>query len=230
MKIRADIESKSGRIEVNFTVDALVIAGWAGRDRDKMEAHIRELEELGVARPRTTPTFYRVSSARLTREATIQHTGGDSSGEAEAVLLAANGALYVGLGSDHTDRTVESYGVTVSKQLCDKPVSGTFWPLDEVVGHWDSLMLRAWTVIDGERVLYQEGALSELLPPAELVRGYAGSDALKDGVAMLCGTMPAIGGIRAGERFECELSDPVLSRRIALAYNIDVLPIVEEMA
>lgn len=227
-EITARIHSAEGPREGAFTIDTLVIAGWAGRDREKMEAHIRELEELGVARPHATPTYYRVSAARLSQAVTIQNTGDASSGEAEAVLLAEGGALYVGLGSDHTDRRVEGYGVTVSKQMCDKPIARDFWPYDEVSDHWDSLMLRAWAVIDGQRVLYQEGPLAELLPPAALIEGYAGAGGLADGTAMLCGTMPAIGGIRPATRFECELHDPVLSRTIALAYNIDVLPIVED--
>lgn len=228
MQIMAQIDGSNGPTERAFTIDSLVIAGWAGRDRDKMEAHIRELEELGVARPQATPTFYRVSAARLNQHETIQNTGGQSSGEAEAVLLAQDGALFVGLGSDHTDRHVESYGVTVSKQMCDKPISRNFWRYDEVAAHWDQLILRAWAVIGGQRVLYQEGPLAELLPPAALIDGHCGAATLPDGTAMLCGTMPAIGGIRPAERFECELFDPVLSRTIALAYNIDILPIVED--
>ncbi len=228
MQITACVESAKGRHERTFDINALVIAGWAGRDRAKMEAHIRELEELGVARPKAMPTYYRVAAARLNTAPAIQHTGDTSSGEAEAMLLAQDGSLYLGLGSDHTDRKVEAYGVTVSKQMCDKPISDTFWPFEEVADHWDELMLRSWTVIDGARVLYQEGSLAELLSPESLIHGYAGADTLPCGTAMLCGTVPAIGGIRTAARFECELQDTVLSRRIALAYDIDVLPIAED--
>jgi hypothetical protein len=39
------------------------------------------------------------------------------------VLLASGGKTYVTVGSDHTDRKVETYGVTVSKQMCDKPIA-----------------------------------------------------------------------------------------------------------
>ena len=38
-------------------VDNLVIAGWTGRDRKAMEAHIEELAKLGVPRPATTITL-----------------------------------------------------------------------------------------------------------------------------------------------------------------------------
>ncbi len=47
------------------------------------------------------------------------------------------------------------------------------------------------------------------------------------GAAMFCGTMPAIGAhpvLRS--RFEMELDDPVLGRKITHAYDVDVLPII----
>ena len=42
------LESRNGRMPVAFTVENLVIAGWAGRNKEAMEHHIRELEALGV--------------------------------------------------------------------------------------------------------------------------------------------------------------------------------------
>src|ERR1700761_9603614 len=98
------------------TINDLVVAGWTGRDSSAVEHHIAELEAIGVARPRTVPCFYRVGANLLTTAATFDVTGSDASGEAEFVLLSLPQGLYVGLGSDHTDRKVEAYGVTVSKQ------------------------------------------------------------------------------------------------------------------
>ena len=60
---------------------------------------------------------------RLTQEDSIEVCGTDSSGEVEFVLIGWQGRIFVGLGSDHTDRKVESYSVTVSKQMCDKPIA-----------------------------------------------------------------------------------------------------------
>ena len=37
----------------------LVIAGWTGRDEAALRKHIKELAEIGVKPPRTTPIFYR---------------------------------------------------------------------------------------------------------------------------------------------------------------------------
>ena len=140
-------------------IDQAVIAGWTGRDAAAVEKHIKELEALGVKRPATTPIFYRVSAARLTTDDTIEAVGEASGGEVEFVLLQHDGRLWVGTGSDHTDREVEKYGVTVSKQMCDKPIAPAFWAFDDVAPHWDRLMLRAHVIEGGKRVLYQEGAV-----------------------------------------------------------------------
>lgn len=220
------VVSQDGRQDIEIEVKNLIIAGWAGRNKEAMEEHIKELEELGVARPASTPTYYRVAAARLTTAPVIEDTGTAGSGEVESVIFAHQGKLYVGLASDHTEREVETYGVTVSKQMCDKPVASTVWPFDEVKDHWDEMILRSFATIDGERVLYQEGSISGLLAPLDLIAGYTNNGKLADGTAMLGGTMPAIGGIRTATRFEGELEDPVLKRKISFSYDVLILPVL----
>lgn len=224
MSLAIKIASRDGDKTLSFTPKTLVIAGWAGRDKDAMEHHIQELEALGIARPARTPTYYRVSAARVTTSSVIEAAGPASSGEVEPAIFAANGTLYVGIGSDHTDREVEAYGVTVSKQMCDKPVSSVVWPFEEVADHWDSLILRSYIWENGERVVYQEGSVQGLLDPRDTMAGY--SDAgLQDGTVLFCGTIPAIGGIRTAPRFDAELEDPILNRIITFSYNIQAMPV-----
>lgn len=225
--INIDIETLNGAQAKAIEVNDLVIAGWAGRDADAMERHIRELEALGIARPRDTPIFYRVSTSRLSSGGVIEVIGGDSSGEVECVLLAQDGKLYVGIGSDHTDRKVETFGITASKQICEKPISTTFWPLDEVSEHWDELEIVSYATIGGERVLYQQGLVSGLLRPETLIEKYTGGDLLPDGTLMFCGTLPAIDGVRPGTAFECRLVDPVLPRELELRYQIKTLAVAD---
>jgi hypothetical protein len=134
-----------------------------------VEKHIAELEALGVRRPATTPIFYRVSAARLNTATEIEAVGVHSGGEVEFVLLQHGGRLWVGVGSDHTDREVETYGVTASKQMCDKPVAPVFWAFDDVAPHWDRLMLRAHVIENGERKIYQEGLVAAMLEPLDLI-------------------------------------------------------------
>ena len=222
---RMTLVDADGSRPISLDVRELVIAGWTARNVQAMEAHIAELEELGIPRPASTPTYYRNGARLLTTDAVIEVVGDTSSGEVEFVLFAHDGAFLVGLGSDHTDREVEKSGVTISKQMCPKPVAATLWRYDEVKDHWDDLVLRSHAVDRGERTLYQEGPVTTMRDPMELVAGYAGSQAARPGLAMFCGTLAVHGGVRPMERFEIELEDPVLGRRITHAYGITELPI-----
>jgi hypothetical protein len=216
----------SRRTEV--AIDDAIIAGWTGRDPAAVEKHVRELEALGVKRPASTPIFYRVGAARLTTDTEIEAVGTTSGGEVEFVLLQHDGRLWVGAGSDHTDREVEAYGVTVSKQMCDKPLAPEFWAFDEVAPHWDQLKLRAHVVENGERKLYQEGSVTAMLAPLDLIGRCVGSGgaALPENTIMYCGTLAARGGVRPMPRFEYEIEDPVLLRCIAHGYAVRILPIM----
>ncbi|WP_409527106.1 DUF2848 domain-containing protein [Rhizobium sp. P32RR-XVIII] len=201
-----------------------VVAGWTGRDVAAVEKHIAELEELGVKRPASTPIFYRVAATRLTTQEAVEVSGEDSSGEVEFVLMKVGGRIWVGVGSDHTDRKVETYSVTVSKQMCDKPISPEFWAYEDVAPHWDALVLRSYIVESGKRAVYQEGPVAGMLPPDGLLSRWNGGD-LEDGTLMFGGTLAVHGGIRPSSRFEIEIEDPVRQRKISHSYDIITLPV-----
>jgi hypothetical protein len=219
------IDARGTTTPLTLPIDQAVIAGWTGRDPVARDKHIAELEALGIRRPLTTPIYYRVSARRLTQEDSIEVCGSDSSGEVEFVLIGWQGRIFVGLGSDHTDRKVESYGVTVSKQMCDKPLAPVLWDFEEVAAHWDSLILRSYAWIKGKRELYQEGTCDAMLPVGELIRRGFTDGKLPDGCAMFGGTFAARGGIRPADRFEFELLDPVMKRTIRHAYDVITLPV-----
>jgi hypothetical protein len=210
----------------NVALARLIVAGWTGRDEAAVEKHIAELAAIGVKPPATTPIFYRAAAARVTLDDEIEVLGKASSGEAEFVLLQQDGRLWVGAGSDHTDREVEKYGVSVSKQMCDKPIAPDFWAYDDVAPHWDRLMLRAFISDPGRRTLYQEGPLTAMLDPLSLIGKFNGKGALDDATLMFCGTLAARGGVRPSEIFEFELDDPVLGRKIARSYRARTLPVL----
>ncbi|HAA90986.1 MAG: hypothetical protein CMM48_03225 [Rhodospirillaceae bacterium] len=202
----------------------LVIAGWTGRDKEAMEKHMAELEEIGIPRPATAPCFYRASAEQLTQGNRIQVVGPDSSGEVEFCMVALEDGLWIGIASDHTDRKVEAYDVAVSKQMCAKPVGRTLWRFDEVADHWDELLLKSEAVIDGETVPYQQGGVANMLEPARLIELYAGTgQSLASGTIMFGGTLAVIGGVRPGTRFSAVLEDPVLGRSMTLDYDIEFL-------
>lgn len=217
-------QDKRDRVAVQ--IDTLIVAGWAGRDAHAIEHHIEELAAIGVPRPSTVPLFYRIGTGQLSQTTHLQVLGPDTSGEVEPVVVALADGLWVTVGSDHTDRKAESAGVALSKQLCSKVVGTGLWRYDDVAPHWDSLILRAWATIDGQRVLYQEGAVSGLRSPADLMQRYSNTATLPPGSLMFGGTIGAIGGIRPGTRFEMELEDPVLQRKLNHAYDIEALPVV----
>jgi len=223
-------------------VDALIVAGWTGRDHAGVQHHIRELEALGVAPPSKVPLFYRTSAALLGRQPMIEVVGERSSGEAEPMLVHSEGRLWLGVASDHTDRALEAHSVALSKQVCAKPCAAGLWPLgelDEVLGErLDACELRSWISDDPDGddwTLYQEGTLGairpldELLrasPVAALSRAETNDPAGARTVAMLCGTLPAIGGVRPAAAFRFQLHDPSAGRTLEHAYRVLALPAI----
>jgi hypothetical protein len=211
-----------------IAVTQLVIAGWTGRDHDAVERHIAELAAIGVRRPRAIPSFYRLGRALLTTAPNVDVVGTDSSGEVEFVLVSAEDGIYVGVGSDHTDRKVEAYGVTVSKQICPKPIGPELWKLADLEPHWDRLRLRSHVTRNGKRLLYQDGSVSRMLAPGELIAQFPDSPGtLPAGTVMFCGTLTVEGEIGGGEKFEVELIDPVRRGSLTHEYTIQSLPIAD---
>ena len=205
-------------------VKNLVIAGWTGRNVAALEAHIKELEALGVKRPRSVPIFYRVAAQLLTNAAAIEVMADKSSGEVEFVLYALDDGMWIGVGSDHTDRKAETIGVTLSKQMCAKPVGSRLWRYDEVKPHWDKLVLRSYVPDGNKRRLYQEGPVTTMRSPEELIKLYTGGDRLAPGTAMFCGTFAVHGDVSYSGSFDMELEDPVLGRKLMHSYQIVSLP------
>jgi hypothetical protein len=202
-----------------------VVGGWTARDQDGLRHHIEELVKIGVPRPEKTPLFYRVSARRLTTDNAIEVLGDGSSGEVEWVMLKYGGRLWVGAGSDHTDRKIETQGISMAKQICDKPIAPRFWPYDEVADHWEQIELSSEIIINGNRQLYQKGLVAGLLAPETLLSLYRQDEGeMADGTLLFGGTMAAIGGVRPADHFIFTMRDPVLNREITHAYVIRVLP------
>lgn len=206
--------------------DTLIVAGWTGRDVKALQHHIEELAAIGVPRPSSVPVFYRNSVNILTQTTRLEVLGPDTSGEVEPVIFGLQDGMWLGVGSDHTDRKAETMGIALSKQLCGKVVGTALWRLDEVAGHWEQLIIRSYATIGGQRTKYQEGSLANMRTPADLLSLYDKSTQLKPGSVMFCGTVGAIGGIRPATRFEMEIEDPVLGRKLAHAYDVLPLPVV----
>ena len=208
--------------ECDFTIEHCYVAGWTGRDKSAVDHHIKELAAIGIAPPSTVPLYYRVSSALLTLQPTIEVLGEGTSGEVEPLLVQHNGKLFIGLASDHTDRDLEAHSVAASKQACPKPAASQLWNYSDVEDHIDSLLLRCSIFDNGEWISYQDGTLANIRPLADLIKG----SGFADNSAMLCGTLAAIGGVRPASRYKMELEDPVHGQTISMEYTVKQLPIV----
>lgn len=219
------LETLAGASSLPLTLERLIVAGWVGKDKAKLMHHIEELGKLGVPAPSRTPTYMNLSPAVLTTGDVVDVVGRESSGEVECVLFRGGAKVYLGVGSDHTDRGFEKYDIPASKQMCAKPLAPAVWDLDEVRDHLDELILRSWMTVNGRRRLYQEGRLADNLNVLEILEGIPADDGL--GLArfcLFCGTFPAIGGIAIGKRFEFEVEDPVHRRKIRHHYRVRCLP------
>jgi hypothetical protein len=216
---------------VSVVPTALVIAGWTGRDAAAVEHHIEELAALGVARPSRVPLYYRVSHGQLTQSERIEVLGPASSGEAEPVMVRANGRWWLTVGSDHTDRQVESYSVAVSKQMCPKPIARETWAWSECEPHADEIELHSEILEGGRWNAYQRGTLASIRPLSGLVAGFVGDRAPAEGLVMFCGTLAAIPdaagtGVRPATAMRLVLHDPRLRRTLSHEYRVDALPVV----
>lgn len=216
-----------GRIEVVPT--RLVIAGWTGRDHAAIEHHIEELARLGVHRPSSVPLYYRASRSLLTQAEDVEMLGTASSGEVEPVLVHHAGRWWLTVGSDHTDRAVETYSVAVSKQMCAKPVARAAWAWDDVAERADSLVLHSEVFEHGHWVTYQEGPLARIRPLPALVESLPAEVSVAEGLVLFCGTHGAIpdadgAAIRPAQRMRLALIDAAASRRILHEYSVTALP------
>ena len=214
-------DTPDGAIEV--APERCIVAGWTGRDAAAVRHHIDELAAIGVAPPSRTPLPYEVSPALLTQAGTIHCVGAETSGEAEPAIVFGDGRRWLTLASDHTDRALEAHSVALSKQVCAKPIARAAWPL-EAIAEPDALELRSWIAQGDGWTPYQEGTLAAMLPLDEITAA-SGLDGSTPAV-LLCGTLPAIGGVRPAASMRLELRDARRGRTIEMRYRTHVLPIV----
>lgn len=218
---------KSGTEEIEINYDAVFAIGYAGRDMDKTMLHIKELkEQLGVPAPKKIPTIFQCGNYVLTQEPKLHFIGDKTCGEAEYVLIAANGKIYVGIGSDHTDRALESTSVPKAKQICAKPIGKELWDYEELLEHWETIKLNSYQMVDGKEILYQQGALSDILAPEKIIKELEERVGGITNAVIYSGTVPLSDGFRYGTNFRCEMVDEVMGRKLSL--NYEVIAISEE--
>lgn len=226
MELDLVLENTKERRQLVFNYRRMVNAGYVGKNQEEVRRHIQELAEKGIPGPKSIPVLFPVVCNTLVTDSVVEVYGSETSGEVEYVLLVINEEeVYVGLGSDHTDRHLEETDIPRSKQICPNLMSRTVWPLEEVQGDWDDLLMNANVVKDGEEIRYQEGRLGLLLNPAELMAFVKSKipGPLED-LVIFSGTMGMLTEeFVFGEKFSAKLIDEKLNRRLEISYDVKPL-------
>lgn len=226
MNIRLFLQKGNTVSPMSFFVEKMINAGFTGRNQEEVRHHLDELSAKGIEVPSETPVLYPVIPTAITDNYRIDVYGQETSGEIEYVLFVKNSdEIYVGIGSDHTDRKLEEVDIPRAKQICPNVVSPMVWPLDEIKAHWDDLVMECTVQKGDERVLYQKGNLGLLMSPAELleliskrVKGTLENTVIFSGTVKM-----ETEDFVFADSFSGLLSDPVLDRQIGFSYGINPL-------
>lgn len=226
MKIDLVLENQQERRQLAFSYGRMVNAGYVGKNQEEVRRHIEELAAKGIPGPKSIPVLFPVVCNALTTGSEIEVYGSETSGEVEYVLcIVTEDEVYVGLGSDHTDRHLEETDIPRSKQICPNLMSRTVWPLEEVERHWDDLIMSAHVVKAGKEIPYQKGRLGLLMNPSELmtfVKSKIGGPL--QNLIIFSGTMGMLTGeFVFGESFSAELVDEKINRRLEISYGVKPL-------
>lgn len=222
------VESAAGRRALDLDVARCFNLGFTIRDPEKMQRHLDECYRLGIKELRVDrpPLIMPISSWACLTDTEIPVQRARTSGEVEIVTVDdGSGTLYVGVGSDHTDRQLEAIDIPWSKQVAPNVVAPTLWPWAEVAAHWDDVTMDSWVVDEGERVHYQHASVDEFWTPREMADAVRPRVRSSDGATVLfSGTVVSLEEqLRFGREWTLRMHDPVLGRAIEHTYRVVVL-------
>lgn len=216
------LDESAGLRRLSMDIRGTIRCGFTARDQSAVERQIEDLKKDGVPAPPKTPMFYPTPPRGLTFSPVLYVEGNDTSGEIEFVLLVHGKEIFVGVGSDHTDRHLERYDAAKARMVCPAVMSRQLWVYREIKEHFDGIEIRSWAVRGGEKILYQESTLRHILSPEDLLdRVKEVVDGPLDGLAVFSGTPPIMAGNTIlADRFEGELYDPYRKLRLTVGYDV----------
>lgn len=195
----------------------LVVAGFTGRDAGSVARHLDELAAAGVPCPQMTPTAYHLNPVLVSQTPVVVIGSPHTSGEVEPVLVVWGGRRLLTVGSDHTDREIESRAIDAAKAACPKVVGRSCIDLAVLPdGAWDRIELRS--ELENSQ-LYQLGTLADLLPLDDLLAQIEDGFRLAEGDVVFLGTVPTVDGLRFSSTFRASLAIPE-GPTLALDYRI----------
>lgn len=218
----AVVDQAGGAVSREFVVERMYNLGSATRNAEVARPHQEEVAAAGVriALHIPTPRIYPIDPSMLTTSDMVGAHGARSSGEVEIVLVKSD-RLYIGVGSDHTDRDLERASILWSKAACANVLAPRLWVWDEIAAHWDRCRIRSH--VDGR--LYQDVGVDAFISPPDILRILEERVMLPKGpFVVFCGTIVALAKeLGFGDRWSFEMEDPVLARRISHEYTITQL-------
>jgi len=224
VEIQLFLQKNQALTPLSFVVDKMVNAGFTGRDQAEVRHHLDELSAKGIDVPETTPTLYPVIPSTLTTGTSIEVYGEETSGEIEYVLFVKDDKeIYVGIGSDHTDRKLEELDIPRAKQITPNLISPVVWDLKDVVDHWDDLSMECSVKKGDDTLLYQKGTLGLLMSPSELMEFVSQKvEGSLNNTAIFSGTVKMeTDDFVFANTFSGLLADPTLDRSIGFSYTIN---------
>lgn len=225
--VEIEVERLDGRSSLEHVeVTAVFNFGYAGRDHTTVLGHIAELASRGIAGPSVVPTLYPLPIDRVTTAPEIVVFGDQTYAEVEYALVLTAEGWVIGVGSDHSDAVIEQVSVSRAKRHYSDVISRVMWPLDEVSGYFDNMVLTLTAYSsDGEASQIQRGSCGTLLAPSSLIATLAtrSRSAPRIGTVILSGT---IGGepVVGVEAWHIALVDSVRGRDISAEYRVVVQP------
>jgi len=230
LQLKLTLQGLDSSQPLTFDYTRMINAGYVGRDQEVVRNYIAELEAKGIPGPKSTPVLFPINTRAILLNEDIEVYGDKTAGEVEYVLLIKDAeTIYVGMGSDHTDRLLEETDIPRSKQICPNIMCSTVWPLEDVVKHWDEFTFDSQVVKDGETIPNQDGKLATIMDPAALmdfVKSKVGENL--DNTLIFSGTVGTVSGQYIyGERFIAGLQDPVLKRSLSVDYGVQQLDYLE---
>lgn len=225
-------DSASGGLMINLSIDGvdrtiepevLVVAGYTGADQAAVQHHIDELAAEGVAPPPRVPMYWSMPPSVLNQQSSITMPSAGTSGELELALVVDGSDMFLSAGSDHTCRIAEAVDIRLSKLICPTPLSTQAWAWADVAETWEVLELSSQVEIEGELEPYQSAAAGGNVAPMDLLAGIPWGGSAPQSYVLLCGTVPAIGGIRPADRFTGTVTDPASGRTLTLDYRVEAV-------
>ncbi|WP_203287775.1 DUF2848 family protein [Metabacillus sp. cB07] len=211
---------------IHFQPEHLVVMGFTSRDTRVLKKLFNAMEKIGGQIPETTPVVFPLSADLLTTKEEISVVGSDTNGEVEYLIILSKGEIYIGVGSDHADKQIESQNIHKSKQLCAKHMSEEVWKWSAVKDHWDEIVLESRYIVNGKEELYQRNIAEVMLRPEDIIQSVESDydhSLLNLECVIFSGSVPTIDGFKYGEHFKYSLHDPVNKEKISSEYSVKIL-------